>query len=181
MNIYVLQIMNGLGIGMIYFLLAAGLSIIFGLLGFVNFAHGAFYVAGAYLGLTVALRTGSFWLAIAIAPLAVAALGVVAERLLLARTYRLPHVAQILITFGLALAIREAVIIVWGPEPLNVPVPPQLAGVVMIGGFPYPTYRLFVIAVAVVIGLALAALMEWTRYGATVRAGSESREMVGLL
>ena len=181
MNVYLLQIMNGVGIGMIYFVLAAGLSIVLGLLGFVNFAHGAFYVVGAYVGLEIAQRTGSFWAALVLAPLAVAALGVVAERLLLSRTYRMPHVAQILGTFGLALGMREVVIILWGPEPLNVAVPPALAGVVIFGGFPYPKYRLFIVCIAAAVALALGAIMEWTRYGATVRAGSESQEMVGLL
>ncbi len=181
MNVYLFQIFNGLGIGAIYFLLAVGLSIIFGLLGFVNFAHGALYMLGAYFTLLVLDGTGSFVIALIAAPLIVAAMGALLERHLFCHAHRLPHIAQILISAGVALIIGELVRIAWGPEPHSIPVPQALSGVVWLGSFPYPSYRLFVTAAVAVIGIALWLLIERTRFGSMIRAGSESREMVALL
>lgn len=181
MNIYLLQVLNGLGIGMIYFLLSVGLTIIFGLLGFVNFAHGAFYLVGAYLCYLVVAETESFWLALLLAPLAVAALGWLLDRFVLNRVYTLPHSAHILITFGIALILQETVILGFGTLGKNVPVPSGLGGVIILDSFVYPEYRLFVIGAAALIAAALWVLLERTRLGAVLRAGSESTEMVSLL
>lgn len=181
LSLYLLQIVNGLGLGMIYFLIAVGLTIIFGLLNFVNFAHGAFFLLGSYLCYTAVSLTGNFWLALLVAPLLVAALAWVVERLLIQRIYHLPHTFQILVTLGIALIIQEASVIIWGPVGKSVAVPAALRGVVVIGNFVYPHYRIFLIAFSALIALVLWLLLERTRFGALVRAGSESTETVSLL
>ncbi|GGB53823.1 branched-chain amino acid ABC transporter permease [Tistrella bauzanensis] len=181
LNVYLFQILNGLGLGMIYFLISVGLTIIFGLLNFVNFAHGAFFLVGAYVCYTAVSLTGNFWLALVAGPLVVGAIAWVTERALIKRVYHLPHTFQILITLGIALIIQESAIMIWGPVGKSVPVPEMLRGVVRFGNFAYPEYRLFMIAFAAVIGLALWLLLERTRFGALVRAGSENPEQVALL
>ncbi|MCW2269704.1 branched-chain amino acid ABC transporter permease [Pseudomonas sp. JQ170] len=181
LSLYLFQLLNGLGLGMIYFLIAVGLTIIFGLLNFVNFAHGAFFLLGAYLCYTVVALTGNFWMALLLAPLAVAALAWMVERLLIKRIYHLPHTFQILVTLGIALIIQEASVLIWGPVGKNIAVPHELRGVLIIGDFIYPYYRLFLIGFSALIGLGLWLLLERTRFGALVRAGSESTETVSLL
>jgi branched-chain amino acid transport system permease protein len=181
MNVYLLQIVNGIGIGMLYFLLAVGLSIIFGLLRFVNFAHGAFYLVGAYFCYQAVAWGLDFWLALIVVPPVVALLAWAAERALLRRVYDQPHEFHILITVGLALVLQEAVILAWGPLGDHVAAPDALQGVVMWSGFIYPKYRLFVIAFTAVFALLLWWLLEGTRLGSAVRAGSESAEMVSML
>ncbi|GAB2892882.1 branched-chain amino acid ABC transporter permease [Paralcaligenes sp. KSB-10] len=181
MNVYLLQVINGIGIGMLYFLLAVGLSIVFGLLRFVNFAHGAFYVLGAY-ACYQALQWGvNFWWTLLIGPCIVGALAWLTEKLILRKVYNLPHEFHILFTVGLALAIQELVILVWGPVGVNVPPPDLLKGVIIWGGFIYPKYRLFVIVFTAVLATLIWLLLERTRLGSIVRAGSESPEMVTLL
>ncbi|QHJ00842.1 branched-chain amino acid ABC transporter permease [Xylophilus rhododendri] len=181
MTVYLLQTINGVGIGMLYFLLAVGLSIVFGLLRFVNFAHGAFYLLGAYLCFQ-ALQWGlNFWAALVLVPLFVGLLGWLAEKLLLRRVYAKPHEFHILVTVGLALVVQELVIVFWGPLGNNVQPPELLQGVVMWGSFIYPKYRLFVIGFTAVLAVLLWWVLEGTRLGSAVRAGSESTEMVSLL
>jgi branched-chain amino acid transport system permease protein len=181
MNVYLLQVVNGIGIGMLYFLLAVGLSIIFGLLRFVNFAHGAFYLLGAYFCYQAVAWGLDFWLALIVVPLVVAVLAWLSERVLLRKVYDQAHEFHILITVGLALVLQEAVILAWGPLGDNVATPDLLQGVVMWSGFIYPKYRLFVIAFTAVFAVLLWWLLEGTRLGSAVRAGSESTEMVSLL
>lgn len=181
MNVYLLQVINGIGIGMLYFLLAVGLSIVFGLLRFVNFAHGAFYVLGAYATYQ-ALQWGvNFWWTLLLGPCIVGALAWVTEWALLRKVYHLPHEFHILFTVGLALAIQELVILAWGPVGVNVAPPDLLKGVVMWGSFIYPKYRLFLIGFTAVLAVLIWLLLERTRLGSIVRAGSESAEMVTLL
>jgi branched-chain amino acid transport system permease protein len=181
MNVYLLQVVNGIGIGMLYFLLAVGMSIIFGLLRFVNFAHGAFYLLGAYFCYQIVQWGMNFWVALAVVPVVVGVIGWGLERGILRRVYDKPHEFHILLTVGLALIIQEGVIMVWGPVGENVSPPELLRGVVMWGAFIYPKYRLFVILFTAVFALALWWLLEGTRLGSAVRAGSESTEMVSLL
>lgn len=181
MTVYLLQTINGIGIGMLYFLLAVGLSIVFGLLRFVNFAHGAFYLLGAYLCYQAMQWGLNFWAALVLVPLCVGALGWLAEKLLLRRVYAKPHEFHILVTVGLALAVQEIVIVFWGPLGNSVPTPDLLQGVVMWGDFIYPKYRLFVIGFTAVLAVLLWWVLEGTRLGSAVRAGSESTEMVSLL
>jgi branched-chain amino acid transport system permease protein len=181
MNLYLLQVVNGIGIGMIYFLLAVGLSIVFGLLRFVNFAHGAFYVLGAYACYQLMQLGLNFWLALIVGPVVVGLCAWLVERLLLRKVYDLPHEFHILFTLGLAMAIQELVILAWGPVGFNVPPPDSLKGVVMWGSFIYPKYRVFLIGFTAVLAVAIWLLLERTRLGSIVRAGSESPEMVTLL
>jgi branched-chain amino acid transport system permease protein len=181
MNVYLLQIINGIGVGMLYFLLAVGLSIVFGLLRFVNFAHGAFYLLGAYFCYQTLQWSGSFWLSLAVVPLVVGALAWIVEKLVLRHIYARQHEFQILATVGLALIIQECAILVWGPLGNNVAVPDVLGGVVIWGNFVYPKYRLFVIGFTAVLAALLWWVLEGTRLGSAVRAGSESSEMVSLL
>lgn len=181
MNVYLLQLVNGIGLGMLYFVLAVGLSIIFGLLRFVNFAHGAFFLLGAYGCYQLVSAGLDFWWTLILGPLVIGLFAWLAEALLFRRVYHLPHELHILITVGLALVLQEAVILYWGPHGNNVPPPELLQGVVVAGDFVYPKYRLFVIGVGVVMAAVLGAVLEGTRLGAIVRAGSESAEMVSLL
>lgn len=181
MNIYLLQIINGVGIGMLYFLLAVGLSIVFGLLRFVNFAHGAFYLLGAYFCYQMMRWGFNFWLTLVVVPLTVGAVGWLTEKLMLRHVYDKAHEFHIVVTVGLALVVQELVILQWGPLGDSVAVPDMLAGVVMWGSFVYPKYRLFVIAFTAVLAVLLWYVLEGTRLGSAVRAGSESTEMVSLL
>ena len=151
MNVYLLQIVNGIGVGMLYFLLAVGLSIVFGLLRFVNFAHGAFYLLGAYLCYQALQWSANFWVALAVVPLVVGAFAWGVEKLVLRHVYAQQHEFHILATVGLALVLQECAILAWGPLGDNVPPPDALNGVVIWGGFVYPKYRLFVIAFTAVL------------------------------
>ncbi|WP_396332966.1 branched-chain amino acid ABC transporter permease [Burkholderia anthina] len=181
MNVYLLQIVNGIGVGMLYFLLAVGLSIVFGLLRFVNFAHGAFYLLGAYLCYQALQWSANFWVALAVVPLVVGVFAWIVEKLVLRHVYAQQHEFHILVTVGLALVLQECAILMWGPLGDNVPPPDALNGVVVWGGFIYPKYRLFVIGFTAVLAALLWWLLDGTRLGSTVRAGSESSEMVSLL
>ncbi len=181
MSIYLLQVINGVGIGMLYFLLAVGLSIVFGLLRFVNFAHGAFYLLGAYFCYQMMRWGFNFWLALLVVPVVVGGIGWLTEKLLLRHVYAKPHEFHILVTVGLALVVQELVILQWGPLGDSVPVPDLLQGVVMWGSFVYPKYRLFVIGFTALLAIGLWYVLEGTRLGSAVRAGSESTEMVSLL
>jgi branched-chain amino acid transport system permease protein len=182
MEFITVQLLNGLSYGMLLFLLAAGLSLIFGMLGVVNFAAGAFYMLGAYVGLTAARLSGSFSVALVVAPLVMAAVGAVIEAGLLRR---LPtgrdHLAQVLLTFGLALMADEVVKVVWGADIRAIAPPPALAGATRIAGVTFPTYRLFVIALGAAVALALYVLIERSRLGAIVRAGVADREMTSAI
>jgi branched-chain amino acid transport system permease protein len=180
MNVYLLQIINGIGVGMLYFLLAVGLSIVFGLLRFVNFAHGAFYLLGAYLCYQALQWSANFWAALAVVPLVVGAFAWIVEKLVLRHVYAQPHEFHILARSAWRWCCRCA-ILAWGPLGDNVPPPDALSGVVMWGGFVYPKYRLFVIGFTAVLAALLWWVLDGTRLGSTVRAGSESSEMVSLL
>lgn len=181
MSIYLLQTINGIGIGMLYFLLAVGLSIVFGLLRFVNFAHGTFYLLGAYFCYQMTQWGMSFWLSLVVVPIVVGAIGWLTEKLVLRHVYAKAHEFHILVTVGFALVVQEVVILIWGPLGDSVAVPELLNGVVMWGSFVYPKYRLFVIGFTAVLAVVIWYVLEGTRLGSVVRAGSESTEMVSLL
>jgi len=181
MNLYYFLVLNGVGLGMIYFLISVGLTIIFGLLNFVNFAHGAFYLLGAYVSFTIVSITGNFWLSLVLAPITIATIAWICEKTLIKRVYHLPHTYQILVTLGIALIIQELSISIWGPIGKNVSPPDSLSGVIQFGDFFYPEYRLFVICFSALIALAVWFLLDKTKFGALVRAGSENAEMVSLL
>ena len=178
------QALNGLSFGALLFILAAGLSLIFGMMDVVNLAHGAFYMLGAYVALSVTRATGSFWVALIVAPLALAALGLVVEPLLL-RRLRGRHLDQVLITIGLSLVIADFIRLRddwgWGATVRSLPFPAGLDRSIGIAGSDYPTYRLFVIGFSAVLALLLYVLHRRTRLGALVRAGVGDAEMLSAL
>jgi branched-chain amino acid transport system permease protein len=179
--IYAFQIVNGLGLGMLYCILALGLSVIFGLLRFVNFAHGEIFALAAYLAFVIERFGGDFWLSIVLVPLIILSFGWALEKSLIRFTYDRSHTVQILVTFGIALVIREALIWVFGPQAHNVSTPPSLNGFISVAGFTFPVYRAFVIGLGVIITLTFWYVLERTRIGAIIRAGSEKPEMLMLL
>jgi branched-chain amino acid transport system permease protein len=163
------------------FLISIGLTLIFGIMRIVNFAHGALYMLGAYAGFTIAAWTGSYWLALVLAPLAVAVIGVGLEAVALRPLYRREHGAFLLVTFGLALVIGEAIRLGWGPGPRRLPIPAALSGSVSILGAPFPAYRLFLAIVGVVVAVALWQFLARTRLGLLIRATAQNAEMVHAL
>ena len=181
---FVVQLLNGLAGASSLFLVAAGLSLIFGVTRIVNFAHGSFYMAGIYIAYTMVERLGGgvgFWPALALAAIAVGVLGALVEMLLLRRIYRAPELFQLLATFALVLVIKDAMLWLWGPEELLGPRAPGLSGSVSILGRQFPSYDLFLIVVGpVVLGL-LWLLLTRTRWGTLVRAATQDREMVSAL
>lgn len=181
MAFIVLQALNGCAYGMLLFLLAAGLSLIFGLMDIVNLAHGGFYLLGAYLGLSIVRWTGSFWFALAVAPVATAAAGFLLEWPFLRPLYRRTHLDQILLTFGFAFVLTDATRWVWGADVRSLPAPPGLDGSVAILGTLFPAYRLFIIAGGAALALALWFGLRRSPLGTIVRAGVANREMTQAL
>ena len=181
---FIVQLLNGLAGASSLFLVAAGLSLIFGVTRIVNFAHGSFFMLGVYVAYTLVEKLGAglgFWPAVLLAALAVGAIGAAVEVLLLRRIYRAPELFQLLATFALVLVIKDAALWLWGPEDLLGPRAPGLQGSVDILGRRFPTYDLLLIVVGpVVLGL-LWLLLTRTRWGTLVRAATQDREMVGAL
>jgi branched-chain amino acid transport system permease protein len=175
------QILNGIATGMLYALMGLGLALIAGILNIPNFAHGALFAVGAYLTVTAINALGNFWIALLVAPLGVALLGLVIEYAGIRRLYAVGHDYQLLFTFGLSLILAETIILVWGPVGISQLPPPALRGGVDLGFTFYPKYRLFVMAAAGLLVLATWLFLEKTRYGAIMRAGIENKEMVSLL
>jgi branched-chain amino acid transport system permease protein len=174
------QALNGLSFGALLFILASGLSLVFGMMDVVNLAHGAFYMLGAYVALSVVQVTGSFWIATLAAPLALALVGIVLEPVLL-RRLRGRHLDQVLLTIGVSLVIVDLIGQFWGREVRSLSAPPGLDGSVMLIGGVYPIYRLFVIAFGVALAAAMAVVYRWTKLGVLIRAGVEDAEMLGAL
>ncbi|MCM5679947.1 ABC transporter permease [Schlegelella sp. S2-27] len=181
---FIVQLLNGLAGASSLFLVAAGLSLIFGVTRIVNFAHGSFYMVGIYVAYSLVERLGTglgFWPALLLAAVAVGVLGAVVEMTLLRRIYRAPELFQLLATFALVLVLRDAVLWLWGPEELLGPRAPGLSGSVGILGRQFPSYDLFLIVVGpLVLGL-LWLLLNRTRWGTLVRAATQDREMVSAL
>lgn len=175
MTFWILQILNGLSFGMLLFVLAAGLSMIFGLMGIVNLAHGSFYLVGAYIGLTVIKATGSFILAMVAGGLAMALLGAGIHQWLFRRVEG-NHLSQVLITFGLLFFLGDLSLWIWGGIPQAIPEPPYLSGTVQLGPIIYPQFRLAIIFFGLIIAGLFWWLQEHTRYGALVRAGVDDAE-----
>jgi len=175
------QIFTGLVLGMIYVLLAIGLSLIFGLMTVVNFSHGALYMLGAYVGFTLLRLTGSFSVALVMAPLLVGALGLLVERFLIRPLYGRSPDDPLLLTFGLSLVIVETARLIWGKIGLTLDPPRALAGAVNLGFTYFPTYRLFVIGITALVLVALWLFLEKTNVGLVIRAGSRDPLMVRAL
>jgi branched-chain amino acid transport system permease protein len=179
-QVFVVQLLNGLSFGALLFFLASGFTLIFGLMKIVNLAHGAFYLLGGYIGLTIIAATGSFWLGLLGGGVAIALVGLLSERLLL-RPIRGLELPEVLLTIGVAFVIGDLSLAIFGGDPRSIPVPEWLRGGASIGGFAYPRYRLFVILLAVAAGAGLWLLQSRTRIGAIVRAGVDDRETVAAL
>ena len=175
-----IQFLNGLTGASSLFLVAAGLSLIFGVSRIVNFAHGSLYMLGMYVAVSAAERVG-FWLAVPIAALAVGVLGAILERAALGRIYKAPELLQLLATFAIVLVIKDAALWLWGPEDVLGPRAPGLAGAIEIAGASFPQYDLFMIALGPLVLLGLHALLTRTRWGILVRAATEDREMAAAL
>ena len=175
------QVFTGLVLGMIFVLLAIGLSLIFGLLTVVNFAHGSLYMLGAYFGVFVYGVTKNFWLSLVIAPLMVGTVGLLIERFLIRRLYGRSPDDPLLLTFGLSLIIVEGVRIIWGKIGLTIDPPKALGTAVNLGFMNFPAYRLFVIAVTVAVLVAIWLFLERTNVGLIIRAGSRDPLMVRAL
>lgn len=172
----VIQLLNALQLASLLFLLSVGLSVVFGLMNFINLAHGTLYMVGAYVGLSVARATDSFWLALALSPLAVAGVGAALHVGLIGRLQRAAPMTQVLVTFGLIYVGLDAVRYVWGNYSYSIELPAALAGSVEIAGETYPAYRLFLIGLGAAVLAALALALERTRLGTVVRAGVDDRE-----
>jgi branched-chain amino acid transport system permease protein len=178
MTSWILQAINGVSLAALLFLLASGFTLSFGLMRVVNMAHGAYYLLGGYVGLSVARATGSFGLALVAGGLAVVVLGYLVDRFLLRRTGE-NHLAQVLLTVGVAFVIGDVALRIWGGDFLKVPVPVSLRGATELpGGLVYPTYRLFLILLGAAVAVLLWVLYRRTQIGAVVRAGVDDREQV---
>jgi branched-subunit amino acid ABC-type transport system permease component len=175
-----IQLLNGLAYSLLIFLIAAGFTLIFGMMDVINLAHGSFYMLGAYFAFTIVGRTGgdNFWLALLLAPLGVALVGVVLELGYLRPVYKRGHLDQVLLTFGFAYVFSDIVRTVWGSDIRSLAYAPALQGAVDILGRPYPKYRFLVIVFGLLMALLLWLVLERTRLGSIVRAGVADPEMV---
>ncbi|GGB47215.1 branched-chain amino acid ABC transporter permease [Tistrella bauzanensis] len=176
------QVLNGLQLGVMLFMIAAGLTLVFGVMGVLNLAHGALYMVGAFAAAFIAAETGSVVLGILVAMPVAALAGLLIERLVIARLYARDHLDQVLATFGIVLFANEMMRILFGPRPLFLNVPDFAAGTLeILPGVPYPVWRLVIILVGLVVAGGLALLIERSRLGMLIRAGAQNRRMVAAL
>ena len=175
------QLLNGLQLGVLLFLLAAGLTLVFGIMSFVNLAHGSLYMLGAYFGAAMFARTESFLLGLIAAVVGAGLVGLLLDRFALTKLYERDHLDQVLATFGLILFFNELIRIIWGPSSVSMQVPDALSSTVEIAGFSYPSYRLAIIAAGVAVALGLWLLIQKTRVGMLIRAGATNAGMVAAL
>ena len=180
-QLFALQLMTGIALGALYALLAIGLSLIFGMLTVVNFAHGAFFMVGAFFGAYSLGVTGNFWFSLVLVPLATGAIGLVCERFLVRPLYGRGIDYPLLLTFGLSYVLIDLMRFIFGVEGIPVSTPTELKGAVFLGFGHFPLYRLFLIAATAVIVLGLWLFIEKTRYGLIIRAGSRDAEIVKVL
>ncbi len=179
LSTFLIQLLNAVQYGLLLFLIAGGLTLIFGIMGIINLAHGSFYMVGAYLAWSLSQHFGSLWLAIPAGIVLSVLLGMAIEWLLIRRLYRLGHLQQVLLTYGLILIVEELRSIVWGDDVHSVPVPALLSGsIALTDTLSYPVYRLWISALCVVFAVLLYVLIQRTRVGMMIRAGSTNREMV---
>ena len=180
MTFWVVQTLNGVSFGVLLFLLAAGLSLIYGLMKILNLTHGSFYLFGGYIGLIVVHKTGSFVLAVLVASCAIAFVGVIMERFFLRRVH-LQELPQALLTFGFLFIFSDLATVIWGSNPQTMPKPAMFGASIQIGPFFYPSYRLFIIGFGLVVAALLWWLQEGTRVGAMVRASVDDEEVARAL
>jgi branched-chain amino acid transport system permease protein len=174
---WIINLLNGISLAMILFLLASGLTLIFGLMQIINMAHGSFYLLAGYITVTMVQATESFALAATTACVAVAIMGVAMQRLCLSRLYK-QELPQALLTLGVLFIVSDIAFWIWGGNPLLVPQPAILEGTARFAGISYPLYRVFLIVVGLAVAFCLWAFLERTRLGAIVRAGMDDEEMV---
>lgn len=180
-NLLLVQILNGLQYGVLLFLLAAGLTLVFGIMSFVNLAHGSLYMMGAYAAALSANLTGSFGVSVLVAVAVAGAIGMLLEFSVVSHLYRRDHLDHVLATFGLILFFNELVRMLWGAQPLFVQVPDYLNDAVTLFGFSYPAYRLMIIVVGLLVALGSYLLIHKTRMGMLIRAGAVNPAMVSAL
>lgn len=181
-NLFLLQLLNGAQFGILLFLVAAGLTLVFGIMDFINLAHGVLYMVGGYVMAMLAGIIGDFWLSLALVLPITLAVGLVLELLVFRRLYDRPHLDQVLATFGLVLVLSELAKILWGSAPLSVDMPGVLSGSVPLAGtMRYPVYRIAVIATGLGVALGLWFVIARTRVGMLLRAGAANRAMVAAL
>jgi branched-chain amino acid transport system permease protein len=180
--LFVVQLFNGLQLGVLLFLVAAGLTLVFGVMDFINLAHGVQYMLGAYLAVSFYNLTGSFYAAVALALPAALLCGLALEMLVFRHLYERDHLEQVLATFGVILFLNQGVKLLWGAAPLNLPVPELLSGSVeLMDGLRYPVYRFAIIACGLLVAVALSLLVNHSRIGMLVRAGATNAPMVAAL
>jgi branched-chain amino acid transport system permease protein len=176
------QLLNGIQFGVMLFLMASGLTLIFGVMGLLNLAHGSLYMVGAFLCAYVTGISGSFWLGLLAGAIGAALAGVLIEVLIIRRLYKRDHLDQVLATFALILIISEGTAWVFGSQPLWLNIPAEISGSVELGGgVVYPLYRLLIILIGILIAVGLYLLISRTRIGMRIRAGENDREMIGAL
>ena len=181
MNAFVVFFLHGLTYAGLLFLVSSGLTLVFGMMNVLNFAHATFYMLGAYFSWSLLRMTGNFWLSLVVAPALLFVIGATVERFLLRKVHVLGHVHELLLTFGVAYIITESVKWIWGTRPLAVPITGLLAQSVDLFGITYPTYRLFVFSVSILIGLIMAVALFKTRVGIIIRGAVDDGDMVGAL
>lgn len=181
-TLLLVQVLNGLQLGVLLFLIAAGLTLVFGVMGFINLAHGVQYMVGAYLAVHYYAWFEHFGLALLAALLTALALGLLLEALIFRRLYDRDHLDQVLATFGIILFLNEAVKVVWGPLPLSLPTPEVLSGsFVLMDGLLYPTYRLAILGAGLLVAFGLWVVVMRTRIGMLIRAGATHPHIVSAL
>ena len=181
-GLFATQCLNGLQLGILLFLLASGLTLIFGIMDFVNLAHGSLYMVGAYFCATLTQWTGSFFLALALALPATAAVGMVVEALIVRALYARDHLDHVLATFGLILCFDTLTHMTWGPAGMAIPLPAWINGhVTLLPGIVFPAYRLLIIAVGLAVAVLLYVIVTHTRLGMRIRAGASNRAMASAL
>jgi branched-chain amino acid transport system permease protein len=174
------QALNGLSFGALLFLLASGLTLVFGLMKIINLAHGGFYMMGGYVGVIIATMTGNLLLAVLVGLIVVVVAAFIVEVFLL-RFVRGQELPEVLLTVGVSLVIADMSLAIFGGDPRTLPIQASIQGAMVIGELTYPWYRIFVIGVAIVVGIALAVIQTKTRVGAIVRAGVDDREIIGAM
>jgi branched-chain amino acid transport system permease protein len=181
-SLFVVQLFNGLQLGILLFLVAAGLTLVFGVMDFINLAHGVQYMLGAYLAVMAYGFTGTFFLSVFVALLASLLFGLLLELLVFRHLYGRDHLEQVLATFGIIMLLNQGVKLLWGAAPLNMPIPDLLSGSVpLMDGLRYPVYRFAIIAAGVLVAAGLYLFVTSTRVGMLVRAGATNAAMVSAL
>ncbi len=180
-NLLITQLMNGLQLGLLLFLLASGLTLIFGIMDFINLSHGSFYMIGAYFCGTVVAKTGSFISGVIVGLVGVFAVGALVEWLIARKLYRQDHLDHVLVTFGLILIFDTLVHLLWGASGMAIPLPDVLNGQLSVGSLVLPTYRLLIIVAGLLVAAILFILVTKTRLGMLIRAGASNRTMVEAL